>query len=80
MSKSTLQYPPLPPDDLSRNLTLACPDTDQTLLHIGLVGDTYTITIQVKTPPVAFASWTCTFLRGAVRRHTAMILRDLHSA
>jgi mannose-6-phosphate isomerase-like protein (cupin superfamily) len=33
----------LPPDDLQRNLTLAQPDNDSTLQHIGLVGDTYTI-------------------------------------
>ena len=39
------QYPPIPADDLKRNLTLARPDSDQSLPHIGLVGDTYTITI-----------------------------------
>ncbi len=33
----------LPPDDLTRSLVLARPDTDPTLEHIGLVGDTYTI-------------------------------------
>jgi quercetin dioxygenase-like cupin family protein len=33
----------IPPDDLSRRLTLARPDQDQQLPHIGLVGDTYTI-------------------------------------
>jgi quercetin dioxygenase-like cupin family protein len=32
----------IPPDDLTRNLTLAQPDD---LPHIGLVGDTYTITV-----------------------------------
>jgi quercetin dioxygenase-like cupin family protein len=45
MSEFTSQYPPLPPDDLKRTLTLARPDSDQTLPHIGLVGDTYTITV-----------------------------------
>ncbi len=45
MSESTSQYPPLPPDDLQRKLTLSQPDTDQSLPHIGLVGDTYTITV-----------------------------------
>ena len=45
MFESTPQYPPLPPDDLQRNLTVAEPDKDQTLPHIGLVGDTYTITV-----------------------------------
>src|ERR1700729_1215306 len=33
---------PIPPDDPKRTLTLAQPDT---LPHIGLVGDTYTITV-----------------------------------
>ncbi|MGA8596570.1 MAG: cupin domain-containing protein [Bryobacteraceae bacterium] len=33
----------IPPDDLQRNLTFAKPDTDQSLRHVGLVGDTYTI-------------------------------------
>lgn len=36
----------IPADDLSRELTIARPDTDQTLTHIGLVGDTYTILIR----------------------------------
>src|ERR1700685_1620452 len=36
---------PIPPDDPQRNLTLAQPDTDQSLPHIGVVGDTYTITV-----------------------------------
>jgi quercetin dioxygenase-like cupin family protein len=34
---------PLPADDLSRHLTLAQPDENENLPHIGLVGDTYTI-------------------------------------
>src|ERR1700722_1626156 len=41
----TGQPAPVPPDDLSRKLTLARPDADQTLPHIGLVGDTYTILV-----------------------------------
>ena len=36
---------PIPPDDLSRGLTIARPDEDQGLPHIGLVGDTYTILV-----------------------------------
>ena len=36
---------PVPPDDLSRRLTVARPDYDQSLPHIGLVGDTYTILV-----------------------------------
>ena len=34
---------PIPPDDSRRTSKLARPDTDQSLPHIGLVGDTYTI-------------------------------------
>ena len=34
---------PIPPDDPRRGLALAHPDEDQSLPHIGLVGDTYTI-------------------------------------
>ena len=33
----------IPPDDLQRNLALARPNEDRTLLHLGVVGDTYTI-------------------------------------
>jgi quercetin dioxygenase-like cupin family protein len=35
----------IPPDDPSRRLTVARPDEDQSLTHIGLVGDTYTILV-----------------------------------
>src|SRR5205823_1764903 len=34
---------PMPPDDPQRSLKLARPNEDQSLPHIGLVGDTYTI-------------------------------------
>src|SRR5439155_22251884 len=34
---------PIPPDDLQRNLMLARPNEDQSLPHIALMGDTYTI-------------------------------------
>ena len=43
--KKTESAPPAP-DDLSRNLTIADVDDDQSLPHIGLVGDTYTITVR----------------------------------
>jgi quercetin dioxygenase-like cupin family protein len=33
----------IPPDNPQRDLTIAQPETDQSLVHIGLVGDTYTI-------------------------------------
>src|ERR1022692_1270909 len=39
------QPTPVPPDDLSRKLTVARPDHDQSLPHVGLVGDTYTILV-----------------------------------
>jgi quercetin dioxygenase-like cupin family protein len=38
-------YPPIPPDDLQRHLTLVQPDKDQNLPHIGVVGDTYTFLV-----------------------------------
>jgi quercetin dioxygenase-like cupin family protein len=34
---------PIPADDLTRHLTVAQPDLNNTLPHIGLAGDTYTI-------------------------------------
>jgi quercetin dioxygenase-like cupin family protein len=36
---------PVPPDDPTRSLTVARPDQDTHLPHIGLVGDTYTILV-----------------------------------
>lgn len=47
MSAETV-YPPLPADDLSRLLTVAKPMTDQGLVHLGVVGDTYTILLSGK--------------------------------
>ena len=45
MPEKSPEYPPLPADDLERNIAIAQPDTDQTLPHIGLVSDTYTVLI-----------------------------------
>ncbi len=39
---------PIPADDSHRNLKVARPNTDQSLPHIGLVGDTYTILLSGK--------------------------------
>jgi quercetin dioxygenase-like cupin family protein len=39
----TTESSTIPPDDPQRNLTLARPNEDQNLPHIGLAGDTYTI-------------------------------------
>ncbi len=38
----------LPADDLRRTLTVARPDTDEGLEHIGVVGDTYTLLLTGK--------------------------------
>jgi mannose-6-phosphate isomerase-like protein (cupin superfamily) len=39
---------PIPPDNPQRSLAVARPETDQTLPHLGLVGDTYTILLSGK--------------------------------
>jgi len=41
MIETEREYPPLPPDDLNRTLTVAQPDNNGKSTHIGLVGDTY---------------------------------------
>jgi quercetin dioxygenase-like cupin family protein len=48
MSESTIEDAPLPADDLARSLTVSNPDTDPALPHIGLAGNTYTITVSGK--------------------------------
>jgi quercetin dioxygenase-like cupin family protein len=45
MTEKSTSYPPLPPDDLKRTLTVATPAKDESLPHISLVGDTYTIVL-----------------------------------
>jgi quercetin dioxygenase-like cupin family protein len=45
MPDASTQYPTLPLDDLSRALASANPDHDGKMPHIGLVGGTYTITV-----------------------------------
>jgi mannose-6-phosphate isomerase-like protein (cupin superfamily) len=47
MSETTSEFAPLPADDLSRGLALAQLDSPAAQ-HIGLVGDTYTITVAGK--------------------------------
>jgi quercetin dioxygenase-like cupin family protein len=45
---SVISTPPvstIPSDDLKRILTLAQPDKDQNLVHVGMVGDTYTLLV-----------------------------------
>jgi quercetin dioxygenase-like cupin family protein len=36
---------PVPPDDPGRHLTHVSPDTEESLPHLGVVGDTYTILV-----------------------------------
>jgi quercetin dioxygenase-like cupin family protein len=48
MSENEMKYPPIPPDDHTRKLTFAQPECDGELTHIGLVGDTYTVTVSGK--------------------------------
>ncbi len=43
MNENSNTAQPLPADDLGRHLKIARPDTDESLPHFGLVGDTYTI-------------------------------------
>jgi quercetin dioxygenase-like cupin family protein len=38
----------IPDDDLKRELILAKPDSDSSLMHLGVVGDTYTILLASK--------------------------------
>jgi quercetin dioxygenase-like cupin family protein len=45
MQETKSEHAPVPSDNLTRALTLADPEHDSMLPHIGLVGDTYTITI-----------------------------------
>src|SRR5258705_5914812 len=45
MVERASEYTAVPPDDVKRNLTIAHIDKDKSLRHIGLVGDTYTITV-----------------------------------
>ena len=45
MSDQQPQSSSLPPDDPARKLTIAEPDGTPGLPHIGIVGDTYTITV-----------------------------------
>ena len=45
MSEANAEFAPIPADNLSRNLSFANPDRQGKLPHIGLVGDTYTITV-----------------------------------
>lgn len=47
-STATAPATPIPPDDLSRNLAIARLSDEKSLIHIGVVGDTYTILLTGK--------------------------------
>ena len=44
-TSATPPQSPVPPDDPRRHLTVARPEEDQSLHHLGVVGDTYTILV-----------------------------------
>src|SRR5271163_3636939 len=44
-TSATSPLPAVPPDDPGRHLTVARPQEDQSLHHLGVVGDTYTILV-----------------------------------
>jgi quercetin dioxygenase-like cupin family protein len=45
MAEKASEYPAVPSDDLRRNLAVAHIGDEKSVRHIGLVGDTYTITV-----------------------------------
>lgn len=47
-AESSQSVAPIPPDDPNRQLGLARPNEDQSLTHLGVVGDTYTILLTGK--------------------------------
>ena len=66
---------PIPPDDLSRKLTVARPDEDQGLPHIGLVGDTYTILVAGEDTAGKYTLIDCTSRQAAGRPRTGTTSR-----
>jgi quercetin dioxygenase-like cupin family protein len=48
MSSASEQTAAIPADDPARALTIARPDTDKSLVHVAVVGDTYTIVVSGK--------------------------------
>lgn len=43
MTDTAAPAPPIPPDDPGRDAVVARPEADQTLPHLSVVGDTYTV-------------------------------------
>ena len=50
ISAETQPEEPIPAHDPGRVLTHVSPDTDESLPHLGVVGDTYTILASASTP------------------------------
>jgi quercetin dioxygenase-like cupin family protein len=48
MSSTSQQTSAIPADDTARTLTVARPETDESLPHVAVVGDTYTILVAGK--------------------------------
>jgi quercetin dioxygenase-like cupin family protein len=48
MSSASEQVTAIPADDPARVLTIARPDTDKSLVHVAIAGDTYTIVVTGK--------------------------------
>jgi len=69
---SEAPMPPLPPDDPNRHLTVARPNQDETLPHLGLVGDTYTILVTGNDTDGKYTLIDMHVPPGEVRRLTVM--------
>ena len=67
---------PLPSDNLARNLKVARPDTDESLPHIGLVGDTYTILLSGADTDGRYCLIDMHIPPGAVRRRIGTTSRN----
>ena len=75
MTDQKPHYPQLPPDDPKRTLTLVDADRDQSLPHIGLVGDTYTITLSGQDTKGQFCVIDMYILPTEVQPHTVTTSR-----
>jgi hypothetical protein len=64
--------PAIPPDDPNRNLTLAQPDS---LPHVALVGDTYTVTVAGEATDGRFCLIDMHIPPGGGRRRIGMTSR-----
>jgi hypothetical protein len=74
-SNASAQHSPIPADDLTRQLTWCAPNTDESLPHLALVGDTYTILVSGEETAGRYTSSTCLSRPVADRLLIAMISR-----